>query len=74
MPWIVEEERPIASDRLELVTLGKGRPAVELGDDVVPALLIGLMLTMVARPLSVVLSLDIGNATTLDIARIGFAD
>ncbi|MFD8395403.1 potassium/proton antiporter [Streptomyces sp. NPDC059680] len=29
----------------------------ELGDDVVPALLIGLMLTMVARPLSVVLSL-----------------
>jgi cell volume regulation protein A len=29
----------------------------ELGDDVVPALIIGLVLTMVARPLSVVLSL-----------------
>jgi potassium/hydrogen antiporter len=29
----------------------------ELGDDVVPALVIGLVLTMVARPLSVVLSL-----------------
>ncbi|MGW2641231.1 potassium/proton antiporter [Streptomyces sp. NPDC001348] len=30
----------------------------ELGDDIVPALVIGLVLTMVARPLSVVLSLS----------------
>src|SRR5207249_7271511 len=34
VPWIVEEERPIAPDRLELVTFGQGRPAVELGEDV----------------------------------------
>src|SRR5262245_52265785 len=34
VPGIVEEERAVASDRLELVTLGKSRPAVELCDDV----------------------------------------
>ena len=29
VPGIVEEERPIAPDRLELVSLGERRPAVE---------------------------------------------
>src|SRR5262245_46826145 len=34
MPWIVEKERPLAPDRLELVSLGKSRSAVELREDV----------------------------------------
>src|SRR5262249_58185876 len=34
MPGIVEEERAVAPDRLELVTLGQGGPAVELSEDV----------------------------------------
>ena len=34
VPRIVEEERPVAADRLELVAFGKSRPAVELGEDV----------------------------------------
>ena len=34
VPGIVEEERSLAADRLELVTLGEAGTAVELGEDV----------------------------------------